>query len=94
MTMYTVSEKENPCNMTILETYTSKRAYDCAGCLLGNDVLINYVFDPDAMECSIPVFMIKAFVCKIFEYTFVFIKIIIGIYNSYCSFFRERCMKD
>ena len=26
--MYAVSEKENPCRITILETYASKEAYD------------------------------------------------------------------
>jgi quinol monooxygenase YgiN len=28
LTMYAVSEKENPCKITILETYASKEAYD------------------------------------------------------------------
>lgn len=28
LTMYAVSEKENPCRVTILETYTSKKAYE------------------------------------------------------------------
>lgn len=28
LTMYAVSEKENPCMITILETYASKEAYD------------------------------------------------------------------
>lgn len=28
LTMYAVSEKENPCSITILETYASKEAYD------------------------------------------------------------------
>lgn len=28
LTMYTLSEKENPCKITILETYASKEAYD------------------------------------------------------------------
>ena len=28
LTMYAVSEKENPCNVTILETYASKSAYE------------------------------------------------------------------
>ncbi len=28
LTMYSVSEKENPCKITILETYASKEAYD------------------------------------------------------------------
>ena len=28
LTMYAVSEKENPCKITILETYSSKEAYD------------------------------------------------------------------
>ena len=28
LTMYAVAEKENPCNITILETYASKEAYD------------------------------------------------------------------
>lgn len=28
LTMYAVAEKENPCKITILETYTSKEAYD------------------------------------------------------------------
>lgn len=28
LTMYALSEKENPCKITILETYTSKGAYD------------------------------------------------------------------
>lgn len=28
LTMYAVSEKDNPCKITILETYASKEAYD------------------------------------------------------------------
>lgn len=28
LTMYAVSEKDNPCNVTILETYASKAAYE------------------------------------------------------------------
>ncbi len=28
LTMYAVSEKENPCRITILETYASREAYD------------------------------------------------------------------
>ena len=28
LTMYAVGEKENPCQITILETYASKEAYD------------------------------------------------------------------
>ena len=28
LTMYAVGEKENPCKITILETYASKEAYD------------------------------------------------------------------
>ena len=28
LTMYAVSEKENPCKVTILETYVSKEAYE------------------------------------------------------------------
>ena len=28
LTMYAVGEKENPCKITILETYSSKEAYD------------------------------------------------------------------
>ena len=28
LTMYAVSEKENPCQITILETYASREAYD------------------------------------------------------------------
>ena len=28
LTMYAVSEKENPCKVTILETYASKQAYE------------------------------------------------------------------
>ena len=28
LTMYAVSEKENPCKITILETYASRKAYD------------------------------------------------------------------
>ena len=28
LTMYAVSEKENPCQVTILETYASREAYD------------------------------------------------------------------
>ena len=28
VTMYAVSEKENPCKVTILETYVSRKAYE------------------------------------------------------------------